>query len=181
MPRYSRPSPKKPVEPMNKLFLTKYCTPVAVLGLLSLGLMVLTGTGCGKTSTAAVTSSAAEKAASSPCFTYWTYNNPGREWVRLAEADLNGDDTADLLIIYRQDNNKCVMVSILSFKAGFQITAPVDAPVEDQVISIFEMDGKPPREFSVSGRKGINAGSAVFRLEDDKIVQLFSSGYGDCC
>jgi hypothetical protein len=137
--------------------------------------------GCSGTTNAAISTSTTPEATATPCFTYWEQNHPGQEWVRLTEADMNGDGRPDLIIIYRETDSKCSMTVVLDLATNFQTAGPVDAPVEDQVISVFDMDGKPPNEFSVSGRKGVNIGSAVFRLESDKIVQLFSSGYGDCC
>lgn len=144
-------------------------------------LSIFTVSGCKGTTNAAVSTSTTPEATATPCFAYWEQNNPGWKWVRLAEGDLNDDGRPDLIIIYRETNRKCSMTLVLDMDKNFQTAGPVDAPAEDQVISVFEMDGKPPNEFSVSGRKGVNIGSAVFRLEDGKIVQLFSSGYGDCC
>jgi hypothetical protein len=144
-------------------------------------LSIFTVSGCNGTTNAAVSTSTTPAATATPCFAYWEQNNPGREWVRLVEGDMNADGRPDLIIIYRETNSKCSMSLVLDLATNFQTAGPVDAPVEDQVISVFDMDGKPPNEFSVSGRKGVNIGSAVFRLEDGEIIQLFSSGYGDCC
>jgi hypothetical protein len=143
--------------------------------------LIFAVSGCNGTTNAAVSTSTTPVATATPCFVYWEQNNPGWEWVRLAEGDVNADGRTDLIIIYRETNSKCSMTLVLDLATNFQTAGPVDAPVEDQVISVFDMDGKPPNEFSVSGRKGGNIGSAVFRLEDGKIIQLFSSGYGGCC
>jgi hypothetical protein len=144
-------------------------------------LLIFAVSGCNGTTNAAVTTSTTPVATATPCIAYWEQNNPGWEWVRLAEGDMNADRRPDLIIIYRETESKCSMTLVLDLTTGFQTTGSVDAPAEDQVINVFNMDGKPPDEFSVSGRKGVNIGSAVFRLDDGKIVQLFSSGYGDCC
>jgi hypothetical protein len=117
----------------------------------------------------------------SPAFAYWGQQFPGHEWVRLGEADLDGDGREDLLVIYRDTSDKCSFCVILNLVDGPKATESVSAPAEEQVMNAFEMDGKPPCEFSVSGRKGADIGSAVFRLENAKITQLFSTGYGKCC
>jgi hypothetical protein len=142
---------------------------------------MLVASGCNVKTNAVGSTSLISATTATACLIYWEQNNPGREWVKSTEGDLNGDGRPDLIVIYRENESKCSLTVVLDLASGFQTTLPVDAPVEEQVICVFNMDGKLPNEFSVSGRKGVNVGSAVFRLEDGKIVQLFSSGYGDCC
>ena len=122
-----------------------------------------------------------EVARTSLLFAYWQKQNPGFQWAALAQGDFNTDGRDDLIIIYSETASKCSMVLVLNFTSRFQITDSVPAPLEDQVIRLTNLDDTPPNEFMVSGRKGDNVGSALFRLEDGKIVMIFTTEYGDCC
>jgi hypothetical protein len=133
-----------------------------------------------KTATTAL-SIKARPGTDSPGYLFWQRHNTGFRCLKSAEGELNGDEKPDLLVIYQDEANDCFLVAVIDTGKEFKVTMPFSAPVSEQVIDIFDMDGKSPYEFSVSGRKGTNIGSAVFRLENGQIVQLFSSGYGDCC
>jgi hypothetical protein len=119
--------------------------------------------------------------ANSPTFAYWQHQFPGSQWAALAQGDLNNDKRDDLLIVYGTDKDKFSLVAVLDLIDGYEITEPIAAPVEDQVLSIFNMDDTPPNEFSVSGRKGAEVGSAIFHLENGTIRLLLTAGYGNCC
>jgi hypothetical protein len=153
----------------------------SLAGIVSLILLLILASGCGSSKTPALLTTEARPVTSTPGYLFWEQHYAGYRCLQAAEGELNGDDQPDLLIIYRDEVNACFLVAVINAEPDFQVTTPFSAPVSDQVIDIFNMDGTSPNEFSVSGRKGVNIGSAVFRLENGQIVQLFSSGYGDCC
>jgi hypothetical protein len=114
-------------------------------------------------------------------FLYWQQAYPEYLLERAAAGDLNGDGKFDAVIIYATERGAHQMVVVIDGTNGCTVTGAVAAPVSDQVVTIFEMDGKKPQEIMVSGRNGDLVGSAVFRLEKEKLETLFSSGYGGCC
>jgi hypothetical protein len=136
--------------------------------------------GCG-TKTTIAESTVTRPVTATPGYIFWEQHFTGYICLKAAEGELNGDEKPDLLVIYHDEANECFLVAVINSGPDFQVSEPFAAPLSDQVIDIFDMDGTAPNEFSVSGRKGVNIGSAVFRLENGQIVQLFSSGYGDCC
>jgi hypothetical protein len=156
----------------------------ALAGMVFAVLLALSA-GCGATVTSVpyteILESQNKIAATSPVFAYWQSQNPGQQWLSLARGDLNNDGRGDLVIVYGELGVKCYMEAVTNLPNGYRISAPVPAPVEDQIVSFVDMDQKPPSEFSVSGRKGDVVGSAIFRLENGTIKTLFDSAFGDCC
>lgn len=120
-------------------------------------------------------------AATSPAFAYWQTKFPGDQWAALAQGDLNNDGRADLVVLYGTPEGKYSFVVVLNLANGFQITDPIDAPPEDQVLRIFDMDDRPPNEFSVAGQKDNQVGMAIFHLENGVVTLLITEGYGACC
>ena len=49
------------------------------------------------------------------------------------------------------------------------------------MIQLRDIDKKPPMEFIVQGAKGSKMGFAVFRIEENRLVDLFGEGMEDCC
>jgi hypothetical protein len=115
-------------------------------------------------------------------FAYWQQQNPDRNWIKLAEADLNNDNREDMVVVYGIDNGKCEMVVVLDLPDGYQLTETAPAPVEDQTLKIMNFDSKPPNEIYISGRNGNNAGLAFFRVVDNHTLDnLFADNFADCC
>ncbi len=106
---------------------------------------------------------------------------PGLELIKIARNDLNGDGRGDLIVMYRVSGEKNMMRVILDLGDGFLATNEVPAPMEDQIIQFRDIDKKPPLEFIVQGSKGNKTGFAVFRIEDNQLVDLFGEGMEDCC
>jgi hypothetical protein len=129
------------------------------------------------------TGSPATPAAQSPTegFLFWQDQFPGLVPVCWAENYLNADDRPDTVIIYRLENNKCQMLIVLNLAGGFRLTGPIAAPVSDQQISFTDFDSKPPMEIVVTGKNGNFAGTAVFRLEKEQLVNLFEDDFDKCC
>jgi len=86
-----------------------------------------------------------------------------------------------LLVMYRVSEQKNMMRVILDLDEGFLATNEVPAPIEDQIIQFKDIDKKPPMEFIVQGSKGNKTGFAVFRIENNQLVDLFGEGMEDCC
>jgi hypothetical protein len=107
--------------------------------------------------------------------------HPEQEIVKWAEEDLNADGRNDLVVIYRVDPDHNRMRVILDLGGSYFETNEVPAPYSDQVIQFRDIDGKPPLEFIVQGARGAKMGFAVFRIENNRLVDLFGEGMRDCC
>lgn len=141
--------------------------------------------GCGKTSVdekdygkKSVLSATGEP---SPCLSFFTSTHPGKEVIKFAAADLDGDNTEDLVVIYRESGEKNSMLVVLDKKGEYLCTNDVPAPVSNQVIAFKDIDDKPPLEFIVQGMKGANFGYAIYRVEGTRLEDLFGEGMKDCC
>lgn len=112
---------------------------------------------------------------------HFEQTHPGLEVIRIARGDLNGDGRDDLLVMYRVSGDKNRMRVILALEEGFLATNEVPAPIEDQMVQFRDIDKKPPMEFIVQGSKGNKTGFAVFRIENNELVDLFGEGMEECC
>ncbi len=151
-------------------------------------MFLLTGAaagGCGKMSVnekkQSDQSEVSETGEPSPCLSYFASTHLGKEVIKCARADLNGDNVEDLVVIYRESEEKNNMLVVLDIKGGYQCTNEVAAPVSNQVITFKDIDNKPPLEFIVQGMKGANVGYAIYRVDGTKLEDLFGEGMKDCC
>ena len=112
---------------------------------------------------------------------YFKETHKNNKVLKVAEWDVNGDDSKDLVIIYNISKDKNGMVIVLKTKAGFKISNEVSAPIYNQKIEFKDIDKKSPMEIIVSGSKNNKVGYAIFRLEDMKLKDLFGDGMKDCC
>lgn len=112
---------------------------------------------------------------------FFKQHNPGKDIIKWVEADLNHDGRIDCIVIYRISSEKNMMRVILNLEESYFDTNEVPAPVSDQVIQLRDIDRKPPMEFIVQGAKGIKMGYAVYRIEENRLVDLFGEGMDDCC
>lgn len=117
----------------------------------------------------------------SPCLGFFIAANPGKEVIKYAAADLDGDNTEDLVVIYKESEEKNKMLVVLDKQGEYQCTNDVPAPVSNQVITFRDIDDKPPLEFIVQGMKGANIGYAIYRVEGVILEDLFGEGMKDCC
>lgn len=107
--------------------------------------------------------------------------NPGRTVIKCLPADLNGDGREDLIVIYRASKDKNMMRVVLDAGEDCVFTNEVPAPYSNQAIQLRDFDNKPPMEFIVQGTKGAKIGYAIFRVEGDRLIDLFGEGMDDCC
>jgi hypothetical protein len=111
----------------------------------------------------------------------WFEGHWGKRVLLTASADLDADGRSDLIVIYRLDDRKNAMRVVLAGAEGYRATNDVPAPIENQKITLREVDDSPPLEFIVQGSKGSRYGYAVFRVEGGVLVSLFGHGMDDCC
>jgi hypothetical protein len=116
-----------------------------------------------------------------PAVAYWQQKFPQYQLVKWAPGYLNGDDREDAVIIYRS-GAKCSMAAVIDLpNGGFQVTDPVAAPVSDQQITIGDVENKNPNEIIVSGQKNGAYGYAIFALDKNQLLNLYSAGMDQCC
>lgn len=112
---------------------------------------------------------------------YFADNHHGQTILKYAQADLDDDGKDDLIVIYQVEKNKNQMCVIHYNGLDLAATNSVPAPVSDQLITFRDIDGKPPLEFILQGRKGAKVGYAIFRIEEGILADLFGEGMEDCC
>jgi uncharacterized membrane protein YraQ (UPF0718 family) len=116
-----------------------------------------------------------------PAVVYWQHNYTQYQLVTWAPGFLNGDGEEDAVIIYKAGPDKYQMVAVLNLPAGFQVTEPVPAPVSDQKLSIRDAGDKPPNEIIVSGQKNGVYGYAIYTLDKNQLLNIYSTGMDQCC
>ncbi|HBC92401.1 MAG TPA: hypothetical protein DCZ10_05745 [Pelotomaculum sp.] len=142
---------------------------------------VLVTGGCGAGSNKPSPAASDETAGGGPLLEYFKASHPGKEVVIFNRADLNDDNTEDMVVIFRESKETNSMLAVLDLSGSYQCTNEVPAPVSNQVIQFKDIDQKPPLEFIVQGMKGANVGYAIYRVEGTKLEDLFGEGMKDCC
>lgn len=141
--------------------------------------------GCGKTTVNEKNQSGqseeSETGQPSPALSFFALTHQGKDVIKSASADLNGDNIEDLVVIYKESEDKNNMLVVLDKKGEYQCTNEVPAPVSNQVITFKDIDDKPPLEFIVQGMKGANIGYGIYRVEGIRLEDLFGEGMKDCC
>lgn len=150
------------------------------LACLFLFFVLVTG-GCGAGSNKPSPAASGETAGEGPLLAYFMASHPGKEVVIFNRADLNDDNTEDLVVIFIESKETNSMLAVLDLSGSYQYTNQVPAPVSNQVIQFKDIDQKPPLEFIVQGMKGANVGYAIYRVEGTKLEDLFGEGMKDCC
>jgi hypothetical protein len=137
--------------------------------------------GCGEKQEAPPAAGVEGSGAPNERLRHFKTRHPAQEIVKWAEEDLNADGRADLIVMYRVDPDHNMMRVILDLGGSYFETNEVPAPYSDQVIQFRDIDRKPPMEFIVQGARGAKMGFAVFRVEENRLVDLFGEGMRDCC
>lgn len=99
--------------------------------------------------------------------------------ILIKEGDITNDGIEDLIVIYNISKSEKRMVIVMG--GSNTLTNSVKAPIERQNIKFKNIDEKDEMEFIVSGYKGSNLGYAIYRIENNKIVDLFGEGMDQCC
>lgn len=100
-----------------------------------------------------------------------------------AEADLTADGVAEVIVIHGSltEQGKMTLRVLLQTPEGVLSSNELPAPVENQRITLRDIDEKPPLEFVVMGSKGIYSGFAIYRMVDGVLTDLFDDGMDGCC
>lgn len=106
---------------------------------------------------------------------------PDGEILLTTAGDCNADGIEDLVVVYRESEEKNQMVAVYSDGEGFRLSAPTRAPLENCRIQWRDIDEVPPVELLVSGQKGIYIGYAVLRFVEGEWISLFGDGMDECC
>lgn len=108
--------------------------------------------------------------------------NPVRA-VACVEVDLTADGVAEVIVIHtsQAEQGKMTLRVLLHTQAGWISSNDLPAPVENQRITLKDIDNKPPLEFVVMGSKGIRSGFAIYRMVNGVLTDLFDDGMDDCC
>lgn len=106
---------------------------------------------------------------------------PDADILLAKEEDLNGDGLKDIVVIYTHDNNNEMVVAINNENGDFKLSNSHKAPIENQSIQFKNIDDKDPIEFIISGSKNGAVGYGIYRLENDKVIDLFGEDMNDCC
>ena len=112
---------------------------------------------------------------------FFNKNVEGSKIIVAKEEDINGDELKDLVVIYNKDNESQMVAVINESNREYKLSDVHKAPKENQDIQFKNIDDKDPMEFIVSGSKNGAVGYAIFRLEGDKVIDLFGDGMEDCC
>lgn len=99
--------------------------------------------------------------------------------ILIQEGDVTNDGIEDLIVIYNVSKSEKRMVIVIG--GTNTLTNSVKAPIERQNIKFKNIDEKDEMEFIVSGYKGSNLGYAIYRIENNRIVDLFGEGMDQCC
>lgn len=111
---------------------------------------------------------------------YWRGYNQYSSVIWI-EADLDNDSRPDTVLIYREGEDKCMMCAVLNTAQGYVVTESTRAPLENQILQSRDIDERPPVEIMVSGSKNSKFGYAIFRLENNQLIDLFAENMNECC
>lgn len=104
--------------------------------------------------------------------------------MKHKDCDLNGDGLEDTIIIFNHTKNSKKEVAFtveLGVKDGYEDLGHFKAPLDNQSIEIKDTDGKPPTEFVISGSKNGEVGLGIYRVENNKLIDIFGTGSMDAC
>lgn len=103
------------------------------------------------------------------------------EIITYSQDDINEDNKDDLVVVYRKDKKSNEMVVVINNGSEIYTTTPIIAPKEDVIIEFKNIDDKNQKELIISGSKNGSVGYAIYRLEDNLLINLFAEGMESCC
>lgn len=112
---------------------------------------------------------------------YFKEEYPENEVLKCGYEDVDDDGRKDLVVIFYKERRSNGMIVILDKEEGYKLTDEVPAPIDNQSIEFKNIDDEGPIEFIVSGSKDGRYGYAIFRVEGEKVQDLFGEGMEDCC
>lgn len=112
---------------------------------------------------------------------YFEENIEYKEIITYSQGDINEDGRENLVVVYNLNNKNNLMVIIINDKNNMHATKPILAPKEDVVIEFKNIDDKYQKELIISGSKNGSVGYAIYRLENDELINLFGEGMQACC
>ena len=112
---------------------------------------------------------------------FWQKQFPDYKFVLSVNGDINNDNRADTIIIYKRPDEYRELLAVLDRANGYSLSGTIPAPMEKQKVSFLDFDSKPPTEILVSGENGSAVGLGIFRLENNEFVNVFGEDYNACC
>jgi hypothetical protein len=116
-----------------------------------------------------------------PLFRMFRESRPDKEVVALLEGDCNADGVSDLIVVYRENEDRNHQVTVYSKGTEFLLTDPIPAPFQDCRLEWRDVDERPPCELSVSGRRGARFGYSILRFEENEWKNVYGEAMADCC
>ena len=105
---------------------------------------------------------------------------PERNIILACEEDITGDGKKDLVVISSFENF-IETIALIDNNSDYIFTEPIPAPRENQMIKFFNMDKDNITEVLIIGEKKGQVGYAIYRYEDEKLIDIFGEGMEDCC
>lgn len=106
------------------------------------------------------------------------------EIKKFKTGDLNDDGIEDTVVVFthKEDGKSHTEFTvILGQENGFKLLEHFKAPRDNQNIEIKDTDNKKPMEFVISGSKNGELGLGIYRVQGNKVVDLFGSENMDAC
>ncbi|MEG2338324.1 MAG: Cys-Cys-COOH (seleno)protein SaoC [Clostridium sp.] len=104
--------------------------------------------------------------------------------IKHSDGDINSDGKDDTVVIFSHEHEgkkEIAFTVILSGEGGFKKLDHYRAPLDNQNIDIKDTDGDKLNEFVISGSKNGELGIGIYKIEKDKVIDLFGSGSMDAC
>ncbi|MEG0370718.1 MAG: Cys-Cys-COOH (seleno)protein SaoC [Clostridium sp.] len=115
---------------------------------------------------------------------YFKDKNPKVDVISVKEGDLNSDSFEDMIVMFKHNKDgkeEVAFTVVIKKENGYETLKHYRAPIENQKIEVKNIDNKPPVEFSISGSKNGEVGLSIYRLEGNKIIDIFGLDSMDAC
>ncbi|MBQ0059727.1 MAG: hypothetical protein KBS83_07270 [Lachnospiraceae bacterium] len=116
-----------------------------------------------------------------PLLVEFRQRHPERTVLLACSEDITNDGKRDLVVISQLDDANTTIALIDDGNGGFIETEPVPAPKENQHIRFMNIDKLGAIETLITGEKNGQVGYAVYRIMDDRMVDLYRDGMEECC
>lgn len=116
-----------------------------------------------------------------PLLVEFRQRHPDRTVLLACSEDITNDGKKDLVVISQLNDANETIALIDDGNGGITETEPVPAPKENQHIRFMNIDKLGAIEILITGEKNGQVGYAVYRIMDDRMVDLYGDGMEDCC